>query len=596
MPDSIQGYLDAARWAYGNDLEKCTVVGQNLKFDCLIMHHHFDITPRYTVDLLDLANMHDPKMKHDLNTLDAYWSGGEGAKGDTNQFKGQHVKDIDYAAMSKYCRNDVDIETRLLETMLPAIMARPEVEMPLATHALHMFLNAAFEIDIPRAKILQTRMQLEMAEAVRRAGKVMGVDYGHEDISKPTIFVPLFTEVLEKHGRPLPMKANPKNQLIPALAKTDQAMEELVCHPIEEISVLAKAKVAVGSWPGHIKKVKNTVMQAQARDGMMSGQLGYCRAHTWRWGGVGGINQHNMGGRGRAGRGTHPLIAEVRSLYKAPEGCVLGILDFAAIEARNLAWQAGQDDLTQMFSAGADIYSTFATDLFAAQVRKPRDDDPKSLHALYSLRRGFGKDAILGCGYGMGTKRFYQNCYINPSLRPLFDAGKYDWDFIDRLIRLYRRKYSKIPEFWQKVEKAWRYVTKFKHEEKIVNGNLRFYHKDGATFIELPSGRYLRYPRAKVTGKGDLNYKHAKGMWGGYICENITQAESRDILGEAILRLDQAGSWVALHVHDEVVLILAEETAEEDLTEAIKIMEIVPKWAENLPITVEGKLSERYCK
>lgn len=596
-PDELQRYFDAARIAYGLEFEKVTLVGQNLKFDCLVLLKQFGITPKYTVDLLDLGNMHDPKMRHDLNTLDAYWDDGVGTKGDTNQFKGVHAKDTDYKKMSEYCSNDIDITKRLIQIMLPAIMARPEIEMPLATHTLHMFLNESFEIDIPRAGIVQQRMLLELAAAITRAGKVVGEDFGHDDISKPSIFVPMFKAVLEKHGEKLPMKQNDKKTaMIPALAKTDQAMEELLHNPIEEIRVLAEAKVAVGGWPGHIKKVKNTVLQAKARGGMMSGQLGYCRAKTWRWGGVGGINQHNMGGRGRAGRGTHSLITEVRDIYKAPAGCILGIPDFSAIEARNLAWQAGQEDMLQAFARNADIYSEFGSELFNAHIRRAKDSDPPKLAALYTLRRGFSKDCVLGFGYGMGTNRFYHDCYINPALRPFFDSGKYDWQFCDKAVKLYRTKYSKIPEFWGDVEKAWRFVTKFKSEERIVNDNLRFYHKDHATFIELPSGRYIRYPGAKVTGKGDLSYKYAKGIWGGYLVENIIQSESRDILAESILRLDQAGFWVALHVHDENVLVLDKKTAEEDLAEAIKIMEIVPEWASGLPITVEGQLSGRYTK
>ena len=599
-PDELQRYFDTARIAYGLEFEKVTLVGQNLKFDCLILQKKFGIVPKYTVDLLDLGNMHDPKMKHDLNALDAYWDGGAGIKGNTNQFKGVHAKDMDWKKMSEYCSNDIDITKRLIQIMLPAIMARPEIEIPLATHTLHMFLNESFEIDVPRAKIVQQRMLLELAAAITRAGDVMGEDYGHDDIST-AIFVPMFKAVLEKHGEKLPMKQNKKKTaMIPALAKTDQAMEDFLHNPIEEIRVLAEAKVAVGGWPGHIKKVKNTVLQAKARGGMMSGQLGYCRGKTWRWGGVGGINQHNMGGRGRAGHGTHPLISEVRQIYKAPEGCILGIPDFAAIEARNLAWQAGQKDLLEQFTTGADIYSTFATDLFKAYVRKPRDSDPKPLRDLYQLRRGFGKDAILGCGYGMGANKFYANCYINPSLRPFFDSGKYDWEFIDKLIKLYRAKYPMIAGkdcgLWSKVEKAWRFVTKFKSEERIVNDDLRFYHKDHATFIELPSGRYIRYPGARVTGKGDLSYKYAKGIWGGYLVENIIQSESRDILGEAILRLDRAGYWIALTVHDEIVLILNENTAKEDLAKAVEIMIEVPEWAAGFPIAAEGKLSKRYCK
>ena len=126
-PEDLQRYFDTARIAYGLEFEKVTLVGQNLKFDCLILLEKFGITPKYTVDLLDLGNMHDPKMKHDLNALDAYWGGGTGTKGDTNQFKGVHAESMDWKKMSEYCSNDIDITKRLIQIMLPEIMARPKI-------------------------------------------------------------------------------------------------------------------------------------------------------------------------------------------------------------------------------------------------------------------------------------------------------------------------------------------------------------------------------------------------------------------------------------------------------------------------------------
>ena len=162
----------------------------------------------------------------------------------------------------------------------------------------------------------------------------------------------------------------------------------------------------------------------------------------------------------------------MRSLLSTPDGSILGIADSAQIEARILAWLAGQTDLVEGFAKGEDIYSVFASDLFQCFVYKALDDDPPLIKAFMKIKRGFGKDAILGCGYGMGAKKFYDRCIANENLRPLFDSGEYDYVFIDKLIKTYRSTYAKIPEFWQSVEKAFKWVIKYPHEVCSYGGTV----------------------------------------------------------------------------------------------------------------------------
>ena len=147
-----------------------------------------------------------------------------------------------------------------------------------------------------------------------------------------------------------------------------------------------------------------------------------------------------------------------------------------------------------------------------------------------------------------------------------------------------------IPKFWREIESAWRFVTRYKDQVKVV-GKLTFWAQGSTTYITLPSGRDFRYPEARVNSKGELRFKYGK-LYGGALAENVTQASARDLLAEAILRLDDAGFDIALHVHDEADPLLPIETAEEDLARAIKIMEIVPDWAEGMPIAVTGELSK----
>jgi len=281
------------------------------------------------------------------------------------------------------------------------------------------------------------------------------------------------------------------------------------------------------------------------------------------------------------------------------------IVDSAQIEARILAWLAGQDDLTQGFANGEDVYSDFATELFGVIVRKPRKSDPKVLHDYYEIKRAFGKDAILGCGYGMGANKFYSRCLENDSLRPLFDSGQYDFNFINKLINTYRSKYTRITDFWTRVEKAFKWVIKYPHETITVPSDieqaqndcsqLTFWNDGGAVMLQLPSSRCLRYRHAALDSKKQLRY-HWGSLWGGSITENIVQAVARDLLGYWILECEKVGLHIVLHVHDEVVSVVEEEIAEESFDKMLAIVCSGPAWSDGLPLGAEGCIGDYYGK
>ena len=276
---------------------------------------------------------------------------------------------------------------------------------------------------------------------------------------------------------------------------------------------------------------------------------------------------------------------------------ILGIIDLAQIEARILAWIAGQDDLLKGFADGEDVYSEFATTLFGVPVRKARKTDPPAIGKVLTIRRGFGKDGILGCGYGMGAQKFYDRCLSNADLKPMFDSGEYTFIFIENLIKTYRKKYSKIPVFWTNIEKAFKWVVKYPHEHKSIPF-FEFWNDNGVVNIQLPSTRCLKYPQARIVKdkwNGKLKYKH-NYLWGGSITENVVQAIARDIFVEGVLRLDAAGIPVILRSHDEVVVLLQEKNAEKKFQEAVKIFCVNPLWANGLCISGGGDLTEFYRK
>lgn len=591
-PDQTKDWLLALNTEHGPALSDYTIVCQNAKFDCLILKEHFGIAPKYTVDLVDLDRMWDARASHRLKNMASRWN-TPALKGDTNQFKGYRYGDMTpemQEALAEYCKNDVDIEAHILQKLLPLIPI-PQIELPLATQTLRLFLEPQIGVDVELGEKLKREMRLEVLMP-RLELRKLGVPASKTSISKNKKFVELlgrYTDVPMKQG---------KNGLIPALAKDDEGLRELLNDSEPEVRLLAEARQKIKSWPLHIARVDRLMNQAKVRDGLIGVPLNFYGAHTGRWSGGEKTNLQNLGGAGRGGSGTHPLIQQIRHMLVAPPGYVFGVNDYKQIEARMLAWMAGQKDLVQGFANGEDIYSDFMRETFGWHVRKPdKKTDPPPVKKLLTIRRGFGKDAILGCGYGMGNNRFYDRCWANDDLRPMFHSGQYDWDFIDKLIKTYRRKYSKIPEFWRSLEKSWRFVTKFANESVThPTTPLGFMHKDGATFINLPSGRFLRYSHARVKRDNRLSYRWNSNIWGGFLTENVVQAASRDVMGEALLRLDAAGFNIVLHVHDEIICLFEKDRAEEDLEEMSRIMSIVPDWATGLPVAVDAKLCERYEK
>ena len=638
---------------FGKAFHNCTVIAKNNKFDCLILVEKFDIYPPYTIDIEDLSRYYDSRMKQGLKDLCKLFK--LPAKGDTKQFKGLYWETMtseQRQAMKEYCLGDIKNEKSLLEILLPMV-DNPSEELALACHTLNLYLRPVLHLDIKQAGEIASDMDSALAEdlskvpwilkyrtkakpnipKIMRAKKIfpqileklLGFEWLCKDCGKvfesdkkwkfDELKEPLFDlnetamcpdpecgslELNRKgNGSRLPMKQG-KNEMIPATAQNDVAFQYLLAHKDQKVRDLCRAKAACSSWPLHQSKVRRMITQTKCSDGLIRMPLRYYGAHTGRWSGTGGWNPMNLGGKGR-GRSIHPLIAQVRGTLVAPDGYTLIIVDSAQIEARELAWVVHQDDLLKGFADGEDIYSEFASELFQAKVWKPTEEEKATPEGQTAdIRRGFGKDAILGCGYGMGANTFFDRCRQNDTLRPLFDSGEYDWDFIDRLIKIYRTKYSNIPAFWTEIEKCFRWPTKYAKERTVYkiseSASLGFFRSGSTTKMQLPSGRVMNYRFATVSPKDDsIKYLHGH-LWGGSITENLIQAMCRCLLGYWLLKCEDAGIPIVLHSYDELVACVPDYMPELKLQEMINIMSQGPSWADGLPLAAEGQISERYCK
>ncbi len=250
-PDEIGFYLRTYQGGLGENLERCTVVVKNAKFDILILKEKFGINPPHIIDIEDLSRHYDARMKHDLATLAKMFK--LKAKGDTMQFKGLHYEELSEstkADLSGYCKGDVEIESKLFKILLPEI-SNPHIEIPLARHTLQLYLEPKIVFDISEARKLKDKMEQESENILEKIG------HTRKEISGNKSFVEIMQAALSGDGT-VPTKMG-KRGPIPALAKTDEGTRYLLTHPNQEVRELMQARQSIKSWPLHIKRIQKMI-------------------------------------------------------------------------------------------------------------------------------------------------------------------------------------------------------------------------------------------------------------------------------------------------------------------------------------------------
>lgn len=297
---------------------------------------------------------------------------------------------------------------------------------------------------------------------------------------------------------------------------------------------------------------------------------------------------------GLYGEPSDVLSQLVRTALVVPEGKLLYVADYSAIEARVLAWLAGEDWILDAFRANKDIYCVQASKMYGVPVEK---------NGVNKHLRAKGKIAVLALGY-QGAWGALENMGAE-------DAGitKSDGDII---VQKYRDSAPMIVKFWRDVE----YMAKAAVRGKTLRtlrtkyATLSFdYTDDFALRVKLPSGRELFYvgPYVGVNrfGNESLMYKGsgANSKWvtletyGGKLVENITQAVARDLLAGSLVRVNASGVFEpVLHVHDEIGAEGPSDDPERRLKELSDMMSVNPDWSAGLPLRAEGFYSRYYMK
>ena len=282
-----------------------------------------------------------------------------------------------------------------------------------------------------------------------------------------------------------------------------------------------------------------------------------------------------------------PLVLSelIRTAFIPKPGCRFFVADFSAIEARVIAWIAGEQWRQEVFAQGGDIYCASASQMFHVPVVK---------HGVNGHLRQKGKIAELALGYGGSVGALKAMGALNyglteEELKPLVDA--------------WRQSNPRIVKFWWDVDRAA--TTCVRDRVPAETHGIRFLYQSGMMFIVLPSGRKLVYVKPKMgvnrygsesvtyEGVGEQKKWLRLESYGPKFVENIVQATARDILVEAMRRLEAAGYQIVMHVHDEAVI---EAPADSSLENICAIMGQTPAWAGGLLLRADGYVCDFYQK
>jgi DNA polymerase bacteriophage-type len=278
------------------------------------------------------------------------------------------------------------------------------------------------------------------------------------------------------------------------------------------------------------------------------------------------------------------LASAIRSCLVAPPGKVLVSADLSQIEARVVAWLAGQTDILAVFASGEDVYTFTA-------------------HRIGSKDRQLGKVCVLGLGFGMGPDKFVATAKTYGITLTVQQA--------EEIVRAWRTANAKIAQFWWDCDRAFRDVVLGRGgSARATVGRIAFVCARGTVLVTLPSGRSLVYRDASIehdpeTGRDAITFMGLNQYtrrwercrtYGGKLVENIVQATARDIMAEALVDMDQRGFAPILSVHDEAIAEADETGGATVLKALLDIMQRPRSWTWGLPIAAAGWFGKRYKK
>jgi len=552
--EQTKNYLKQLPW------ENSMVLCHNTMFDGAILGWRFDIHPRMYADTLCIGRaLHGTEAGGSLAALSTRYN--IGTKGtEVLDALGKRRGDFTAQELEKYgdyCINDVNLTYKLF-----SIMAKdfPKQELRLIDLTLRMYTEPTLDLD---TGLLESHLE-DIKERKDQLMRDAGITDKKELMSNPK-----FADLLTDLGVEPPMKVSPTTgKETFAFAKNDEAFKQLLDHDNDQVQALVSARLGTKST---LEETRTQRFIDISKRGLLPVPVRYYAAHTGRWGGDDKINLQNLPSRGPNGK-------KLKSSIIAPEGHSLIDCDSSQIEARVLAWLAGQDDLTQQFTDGEDVYKYMASSIYNVSVEDVTKD-----------QRFVGKTTILGAGYGMGAPKFQVQLQGMGVYIELKEAR--------RIIDIYRSTNGAISQLWKDANYTIQYMERGDSLQFGREGVLQV--DAGSNAIVLPSGLSMYY-HGLAGEKSEFGYEYSyrtrKGpnrIYGGKVVENVCQAIARCIIGHQMLLLAKRYKAV-LTVHDSIITCVPDEELDEAQAYMEECMRQTPDWADGLPITCESGTGKSY--
>ena len=567
--DEIKAFLNTF------NIQESAILCHNAMFDGAILSWVFGIKPGFIFDTLCMARaVHGVEAGGSLKALAQRYS--LGAKGEeviaAEGKRRADFKPADLEQYGRYCCNDVDLTFRLfMELSVESLF--PESEIHLIDMTLRMFTEPVFEVN---DMLLHSRLEsIQQSKSSLLRGLVDTLKCKtEEEVRKKLSSNKQFAVVLNSFGIDPPLKVSKttgKNTF--ALAKNDEGFLALVNHDDPVVQQLCAVRLGTKSTLEE-SRIQRFIDIGKRNEGQLPIPLKYYGAHTGRWAGSDKVNFQNLPSRDKGKKALKNAVV-------APDGHIVINCDSSQIEARVLAWLAGQEDVVEQFAKGEDVYSIFASEVYGRPVTK---DNP--------VERFVGKTCILGLGYGTGAAKLQHTLKTTPP------GAVVDDEEAKRIVGVYRSKNDKIIELWREGDQVVETLADWGKTKPFYYGLHKCLqvHKEG---IKLPNGLMIRYPELKLDtseANSQYVYESRKGpvsLWGGSLVENVVQALARIVVGEQMIEINKRYP-VKLTVHDAAVIIAPVAEKDEAIDYITKCMSVAPAWAKGLPVACETKNGSNY--
>jgi DNA polymerase len=558
----------------GIDWSTTALLCANAKFDGCILVERFGIRPKLYLDTVQMANAHVKPFtrRASLDATHRYLAAlypernPPAPKGNaTMSFKG--IRDLPPALLNEtasYCVHDSRITRWCAIIMLPWFTASELLVMSQTTEA---YLKPKLRID---TELLMGHVRSERA---RKDALLAQLNLDKKQLMSNN----QFAELLEAQGVAAPKKISEKTGNTSfAFAKTDLQFLALQHHPNPTVSMLVQIRLGVKSTIEETR-AQTLINLVDSDIDPAPVALAYASAVTGRHGGQGGSNFQNLGRQ-----------SPIRKAIVAPPGHSLVVVDSSQIEARVMAWLAGETLAIETFRAGKDLYSEVGTVMFRQPVSKKETP----------LLRQLSKVACLACQFALSGGGYYQ--HVTLAGESITRARAFE------VVDLWREANPRIVKLWGKLTAIIDFMCANKPDTEHVFQMLRFGYdkKRNALYITLPTGLRIWYPNphwATYKDRSGWAFKADKDtkptfLSRNLLANNVIQSLARSItigLHAVILQTRYNLCW-SLTVHDELLYVVPDHLAPRVATLVQKVMRQPPKWWPDLVLDAEVSIAKRY--